>query len=988
MSMSARKSPASSRKSTSTSATTVKKGQLLAEIDPRVYQAQVEAGEAHLNSLRAQLNQQKAAAVLAEQNLKRNQNLIAANAVSQQALQETESQAAVARAQVDSIAAQMQETESNLKASRTNLGFTKIFAPMDGTVTTLPTKEGQTLNANQTTPTVMQVANLDVMTVRAQVAEADVTRIKENMPAYFTTLGDSETRWQGTVRQVQPSPEIVNDVVLYDVLIDVKNEGHKLMTGMTTQVFFIFGKADNAVIVPAEVLTRRVAKEDNDKGKAYRVTVVTDKGREQRVIHVGLQTRTQAEVIDGLQEGEKLAGNRPAGTPNQNNQANNQQRGNGAAQRAASYPRTTAMNATILELHDIHKHYQNGDTTVRALDGVSLTIQRGEFVAIMGQSGSGKSTLMNIIGCLDRPTTGSYLVLGKEAANLEPDELASLRRETFGFIFQRYNLLATATAEENVAIPSVYAGLPKQQRKTHAKELLKRLGLGDRTDHRPSELSGGQQQRVAIARALVNDPPVILADEPTGALDSKSGDEVLALLKQLHAEGRTIILITHAENVAQHAGRIVRIQDGRIIEDTGVNLARARHLPQVQELNLSSAVSLVASMQEALVTAGRSLRVNIFRTILTLLGIIIGVAAVVAMLAVGEGSRQKVLDRISSFGTNLMLIRPGAAGIRNAGDIATLVPDDAAAIKALPNIEAALPERNGRATVRFGNIDYQTSMQGTGEDFPSARDWPVAEGQFFNADDMKHYAAVVVLGRTVAKTLFPGGDSPVGKYVLMKNVPFLVIGVMSEKGASPNGSDQDDVIFVPITTGLVRLFGKNYLSSITIKVKDSAEIEATQQSVETLLKARHKTEDFSVRNMASFLQAAMETQDTFTFLLGTVAAISLLVGGIGVMNIMLVSVVERTREIGIRMATGARMRDIMLQFNIEAAVVCATGGILGILVGVLAGLVLRYSGMSVIFSVTPALLAFACASATGLIFGYLPARQAAQLDPVVALASE
>jgi macrolide transport system ATP-binding/permease protein len=347
-----------------------------------------------------------------------------------------------------------------------------------------------------------------------------------------------------------------------------------------------------------------------------------------------------------------------------------------------------------------------------------------------------------------------------------------------------------------------------------------------------------------------------------------------------------------------------------------------------------------------------------------------------------------VLDRISSFGTNLMLIRPGAAGIRNTGDIATLVRDDADAIETLPNIEAALPERSSRATIRVGNIDYQTSVQGTGEDFPSARDWQVAEGQFFNADDLKHYAPVVVLGRTVAKTVFPDGSSPVGKYVLLKNVPFLVTGVMTEKGASPNGSDQDDVIFVPISTGLVRLFGKNYLSSITIKVKDAADIAATQEQVEALLRERHKTEDFSVRNMASFLQAAMETQDTFTLLLGTVAAISLLVGGIGVMNIMLVSVVERTREIGIRMATGARMRDILLQFNIEAAVVCAAGGVLGILVGVGAGLVLRYTGMSVIFSVTPAVLAFACASATGLIFGYLPARKAAQLDPVIALASE
>jgi macrolide transport system ATP-binding/permease protein len=645
------------------------------------------------------------------------------------------------------------------------------------------------------------------------------------------------------------------------------------------------------------------------------------------------------------------------------------------------------MKTPILELNDIHKHYINGDTTVRALDGVSLTIHRGEFVAVMGQSGSGKSTLMNIIGCLDRPTSGSYRVLGKEAAYLSPDELAALRRETFGFVFQRYNLLATATAGENVEIPSVYAGLSKQRRVQRASRLLRRLGLGDRTDHRPAELSGGQQQRVAIARALVNDPPVILADEPTGALDSKSGEEVLALLKELHAEGRTIILITHAENVARHASRIVRIQDGQIFEDSGVAGKLTSETIHDANRNLRG-VSLSASLQEALVTAWRSLRVNLFRTVLTLLGIIIGVAAVVAMLAVGEGSRQKVMDRISAFGTNLMLIRPGAAGIRNTGDIITLVPEDAAAIKTLPNIEAALPERSNRMTVRYGNIDYQTSVQGTGEDFPSARDWKVAEGQFFHGNDLKSFAPVVVLGRTVAKTLFPGGGSPVGNYVLLRNVPFLVIGVMTEKGASPNGSDQDDVIFVPINTGLVRLFGKSYLSSITVKVADTTDIDATQASIEAVLKARHRTEDFSVRNMASILQAAIETQDTFTLLLGTVAAISLLVGGIGVMNIMLVSVVERTREIGIRMATGARMRDILLQFNIEAAVVCAAGGVLGIVVGVVAGMILRYTGMTVIFSVTPAVLAFVCACATGLIFGYLPARKAARLDPVVALASE
>jgi macrolide transport system ATP-binding/permease protein len=493
---------------------------------------------------------------------------------------------------------------------------------------------------------------------------------------------------------------------------------------------------------------------------------------------------------------------------------------------------------------------------------------------------------------------------------------------------------------------------------------------------------------VAIARALVNDPPVILADEPTGALDSNNGEEVLKLLKELHAEGRSIILITHAENVAQHASRIVRIQDGRVIEDSAPIAAMASTSLLSEGKGQTAGTRLTISLQEAFVTAGRSLRVNLFRTTLTLLGIIIGVAAVVAMLAVGEGSRQKVLDQISAMGTNLMTVRPGAPGIRGDGDITTLVPGDAVAIKALPNIARAVPERDGRMTVRSGNIDYQTTVQGVGEDFTQARDWPVAEGQFFNAEDVKRYAAVVVLGHTVTQTLFPHGDSPIGQYILLKNVPFLVLGIMTEKGASPGGDDQDDAIFVPINTGLVRLFGKNYLSSITVKVVDIVDIEATQAHIEALLKSRHKAEDFRVRNMASLLEMAMETQNTFTLLLGTVAAISLLVGGIGVMNIMLVGVVERTREIGIRMATGARTRDILLQFNIEAAVVCATGGIIGILVGVIAGLGLRVSGMAVVFSVAPAVLAFACASATGLLFGYLPARQAARLDPIIALASE
>ncbi len=642
----------------------------------------------------------------------------------------------------------------------------------------------------------------------------------------------------------------------------------------------------------------------------------------------------------------------------------------------------------VLDLKDITRSYHSGDNEIRALDGVSLTVWPGEFVAVMGQSGSGKSTLMNILGCLDRASSGSYHILGRDVTALTTDELASLRRETFGFIFQRYNLLATETAAGNVEIPAVYAGMHKQTRINRAHALLEKLGLGSRTGHRPSQLSGGQQQRVAIARALMNDPPVLLADEPTGALDSKSGAEVMELLHALQAEGRTILLITHDAQIAAHAQRIITIKDGRIESETaGANTQIVT--PTIKPGgDLTTAITLTASLGEAVNMALKSLRVNLFRTSLTLLGIIIGVAAVITMLAVGNGSKEKVLNQISAMGTNLLLIRPGAPGMRNSGDIVTLIPDDAAAIGALPNVGAALPERSGRVTVRYSSTDYATSVQGTGNDFPTAREWPVSKGLFFSNRDIQEYAPVAVLGQTVAKTLFGETGNPIGEFILLKNVPFQIIGVMSTKGASPNGSDQDDVVFVPYSTALTRLFGKSYVNTITIKINDLKSMDKTQDDITELLKTRHRTEDFSIRNMASILETATETQNTFTILLGTVAAISLLVGGIGVMNIMLVSVTERTREIGIRMATGARMRDILLQFNTEAAVVCAVGGALGILIGVVAGLILKATGMAIVFSLTPAILAFSCAFTTGIVFGYLPARQAARLDPVVALASE
>lgn len=646
----------------------------------------------------------------------------------------------------------------------------------------------------------------------------------------------------------------------------------------------------------------------------------------------------------------------------------------------------------FLMLSNINRFFQSGDTVVRALDDVSFTISAGEFVAVMGQSGSGKSTLMNIIGCLDRASSGNYQVLGRDVSGLNSDQLAALRRDTFGFIFQRYNLLPNASALENISMPAVYAGLAKEQRNARALELLKRLQLSDRFTHIPSQLSGGQQQRVAIARALINNPPVILADEPTGALDSQSGVEVLALLQQLHSEGHTIILITHNEKIASFAERTIMIADGKIYSDTRTGQESDRNVKtQLNAESIGSAsthISLATEVIEATRLALRSLRVNLFRTALTLLGIIIGVASVIVMLAIGDGSKQRILNEITAMGTNLLYVRPGAPGIRGGGDIVTLIPEDAGAVEELANIAVVVPERSGRFTSRVGNIDYQTTVQATAEGFPSARDWAVASGTFFNKRDLQSYAPVAVLGQTTTKNLFPDGEDPIGQYILIKNVPFEVIGIMTSKGASGWGNDQDDVIFIPLTTGLIRLFGKPYLSSMTVKVSAVELMEATQEAIRELLIRRHRTEDFAIRNMASLLDMITATQTTLTILLGAVAAISLLVGGIGVMNIMLVNVTERTREIGIRVATGARTRDILLQFNTESAVICTVGGLLGIALGFIVGSILQMFEISVIFSIPPIALAFSCAVGTGLVFGYLPAKTAAKLDPVLALASE
>ncbi|MCA0911611.1 MacB family efflux pump subunit [Marinobacter nauticus] len=639
----------------------------------------------------------------------------------------------------------------------------------------------------------------------------------------------------------------------------------------------------------------------------------------------------------------------------------------------------------LIELQGITRSFGEGELAVPVLKGIDLKIWPGEFVAIMGPSGSGKSTLMNILGCLDQPSAGQYRFNGRDVSALDRDELARLRRDAFGFVFQSYNLLAGMTARENVEIPAIYAGMAPAERHARAERLLTGLGLGERLSHRPAQLSGGQQQRVSIARALMNGGQLIFADEPTGALDSKSSQEVIRLLTDLSEQGHTIILITHDPDVATVARRQIRIADGEIVEDTGAEVPSVTIQPTDQNARRRSRLG---DWHEALKSAVRSLHSNLFRTALTLLGIVIGVASVITMLAIGEGARKDVVDRISTMGSDLLLVRPGGPDQRGGRwSVTTLVPSDFKAINEIEGVLAAIPELTGGQTLRYSNRDHSAEINATSFRFPVARQWPVVEGTFFSAEDEASYAAVAVLGKTTANALFPD-ESPLGKHLMVNNVLFQVIGVMDEKGASPMGQDQDDVVFVPYTTGSLRIFGQTHLRNITVAVADIDRMDEIEALIHDTLMARHGIEDFTIRNMASLIETVSETQNTLTWLLGSIAAISLLVGGIGVMNIMLVSVTERTREIGIRMATGARAWNILQQFLTEAWLVSAIGGLIGVVIGIAATRIIGSLGTPIHMTLLPMALAFGCAFATGLLFGFLPARKAAHLDPVHALASE
>ncbi|QLR76920.1 macrolide ABC transporter ATP-binding protein/permease MacB [Citrobacter freundii] len=645
----------------------------------------------------------------------------------------------------------------------------------------------------------------------------------------------------------------------------------------------------------------------------------------------------------------------------------------------------------LLELSNIRRSYPSGEGQVEVLKDVSLSIQAGEMVAIVGASGSGKSTLMNILGCLDKPTSGTYRVAGRDVSTLDSDALAQLRREHFGFIFQRYHLLSHLTAAQNVEVPAVYAGTERKQRLARAQELLQRLGLGDRVDYQPSQLSGGQQQRVSIARALMNGGQVILADEPTGALDSHSGEEVMAILHQLRDRGHTVIIVTHDSQVAAQAERVIEIRDGEIVRNPPPQKpSGGRDIAEPTVKTASGWGQFVSGFREALTMAWLAMAANKMRTLLTMLGIIIGIASVVSIVVVGDAAKQLVLADIRAIGTNTIDIYPG----KDFGDDdpryqQSLKYDDLTALRKQPWVSSVTPAVSKNLRLRYGNVDVAASANGVSGDYFNVYGMTFSEGTTFNAEQLAGRAQVVVLDRNTRRQLFPNKAKVVGEVVLVGNMPATVIGVAEEK-QSMFGSSQILRVWLPYSTMSGRIMGQSWLNSITVRVKDGFDSAQAEQQLTRLLTLRHGKKDFFTWNMDGILKTAEKTTRTLQLFLTLVAVISLVVGGIGVMNIMLVSVTERTREIGIRMAVGARASDVLQQFLIEAVLVCLVGGALGISLSMLIAFTLQLflPGWEIGFSPVALLTAFLCSTATGILFGWLPARNAARLDPVDALARE
>ncbi len=644
----------------------------------------------------------------------------------------------------------------------------------------------------------------------------------------------------------------------------------------------------------------------------------------------------------------------------------------------------------IIEADNINKYFGTGENRVHVLKDVSFSIEEGDFVAIIGQSGSGKSTLMNILGCLDTQSSGICRIGGVDIGTLGSDELAELRGRRIGFIFQRYNLLSTLSATENVALPAVYTGLNRRERLARACALLGDLGLADKLNNRPNELSGGQQQRVSIARALMNGGSIILADEPTGALDSKSGENVMEILTDLNRRGHTIIVVTHDQHIAGYASRVIEIKDGRIIADT-----RSRDFSPAPENGSSGPTrpSLLLRKDqfvEAFKMSVQAILAHKMRSVLTMLGIIIGIASVVSVVALGRGSQEKIIANISSMGTNTVTVYPGLGfGDRKSDKYKTLTVADSQILGKQSYIDSSTPSTATTGTLVYRNLSANAQLSGVGEQYFDVKGLKPAAGRFFNADDVKANHSYVVIDDNTRKKIFPDGVNPVGQVLLFNRQPLEIIAV-AQKQENVFGPTDTLNLWAPYTTVMHKITGQKHISSIVVKVKDSVMPLMAEKNLTALLTARHGKKDFFTVNTDSIRKTIESTTGTMALLISGIALISLVVGGIGVMNIMLVSVTERTREIGLRMAIGAKQGNIMEQFLIEAVLICVIGGVLGILVSYLIGVLfgMFVTNFAMAYSAGSMLLALACSSIIGIVFGFMPARNASRLNPIDALSRE